>query len=391
MVRVWKGDISSQEDFNSARAGFAVLLVDSMKTSGLDDKETFQCAKVLSWAGRNERAEELLAPLAGGDDDLARQAAVQLVTMKIEDGLFERAELMMMEFRSRFPPDPAAETDLYFCVDDIAGRYNDADRVDDAIRVITDELESLPFDYPYRSFFFIEELVPLMIETDGLPELRELIASHRERFGASLAAHLALPAPHDSIRAEYDKLAAALEKQGAYLGDLLDRLDLVGARAPVLQLAHVYNADSVAAFESLWGSRVTVLDFWATGRLACVVGYREMGAIYADYRERGLEIVGVTGFQGRFRDSGTGVWEGSDDDPLEPGREIELTGEYIEKHDMVWPCAIREGSIMDGEYAIKGLPTYFILDGRGVIRYMQIGIGKQRQMRRVIERLLEEI
>lgn len=34
-------------------------------------------------------------------------------------------------------------------------------------------------------------------------------------------------------------------------------------------------------------------------------------------------------------------------------------------------------------FKVKGLPTYVILDGEGVIRYMQIGIGKEKQMRRL--------
>lgn len=389
IAHVWKGDVAGYDGFNAYRNGFAKMFIDSMRAKDLDVDETIAYAEVLHWSGRSGDAEKLLAPLAARDDDVAREAFRDLILIKSETGRLEEAERLLREYRRRFPANPEGGLSLYTCVDDVVTRYNDADRPADAARVILDELDSLPFDYPYRSFGLIGDLVPLMAELDRLPELRERAARYRTRFEESLNAHLSAPAPDDSTRERYDKIAQLLERRVRSLGDLLSRIDMIGRKAPELSFLHVYNAEPATTFAMMQG-KVTVLDFWATWCISCVIGYRELGNLYVDYKERGVAIVGVTNLQGQYRDGDSARDEGSEDEPLAEEREIELTRSYIEKHRIAWPCGVSSTPVADTGYKAQGLPTYVILDRDGVIRYVQVGIGKERQMRRVIEKLLNE-
>jgi hypothetical protein len=119
-----------------------------------------------------------------------------------------------------------------------------------------------------------------------------------------------------------------------------------------------------------------------------VIAFSELREIYTDYGDRGLTVVGVTSFQGIYRDLETGKMEGSPTNKLDREREIELTAAFIEKHEMTWPCAFSSRSVFDPEYGIQGIPTFVILDRDGKIRLIQTGIGQEQQKRRMIEKLL---
>jgi hypothetical protein len=86
----------------------------------------------------------------------------------------------------------------------------------------------------------------------------------------------------------------------------------------------------------------------------------------------------------------SGESEGSNDEPVSHEKEQRYIGDYVEKHKMIWPCIISDRPAADPRYHINGFPTYVILDREGIVRYMHSAVGKQRQMQRVIERLLAE-
>lgn len=388
-ARVWKGELTTQAEFNASRSRFAKMFLDSVRTRELDPDETIYYARLLHWAGKSRKAQKLLRPLAAGEDETARRAFEDLVTIESENDRLEEAERLMREFRRRFPPDPKRDMGRYLCVDDIVTRYNDKDRPAEAVQVILEEVESLPFDNAYRSFGLIGDLIPLMTELGRLGELRERAQTYRKRFEESLAKHLATPAPEDSTRKQYEKTTKSLEQYAAFMGEVLERIDMIGQKAPDLQFLHAYNADSSKTFREMCGD-VTIVDFWATWCIACVVGYRELARIYADYKDRGLAVVGVTALQGKYRDGDPSRDEGSEREPLTKEREIELTRDYIERHHITWPCLVSTKPLKDTEYKVNGLPTYFIIDRNGVVRYLQVGIGKEKEMRRVIEKLLAE-
>jgi len=97
-----------------------------------------------------------------------------------------------------------------------------------------------------------------------------------------------------------------------------------------------------------------------------------------------LRALGVTSFQGYYRNVDTGEVE----DELDEQREIEITGEYIEKREITWPVGIGAQSIFKNTYNILSVPTFVVIDREGNIRYVHSAVGQLKQKRRVIERLL---
>lgn len=387
MVYVRIGKVASQDDFNAERDRFARMLADSMQSAGLDSTEKFTRAKVLFWSGEKEEAEKIFQELTLAEDEISRNSRIQLINMKIESGEWDFAEIMMRDYREKFPPDPEAPVSLRLCVDDLAGRYNNNDQPEDAIGVILEEINNQPLNYPYSSFSLVGELEPLMIETGRVPELKKLVVSIRENLDKSLQVHLALPVPPDSMAEEHDELTASFKSNIDSMDMLLARLSVIGHRAPDIGVLNVFNADSTFMLDHCRG-KITVMDFWTTWCIACVIGYAELGELYSHYGEDDLAVIGVTSFQGIIYDVDSGEREGSKEEPVSQDKERKYIEGYIKKHGMSWPCIISDRPAKDPRYNINGFPTYVILDRDGIVRYMHMGVGKQRQMRRIIDLLL---
>ncbi len=387
MVFARRGEITSQEEFNAKRNEIAVGYIESLQGKELDRDGMLDYGKVLYWSGETKRARTVLEKLAGGDDGTARNAYRELITMDIEAVDFTKAEEMLAGYRRQFPYSPEYEANLYGPCQDLAGRYNEMNRPEDAIRVLMEELESLPLDAPYTSYYLADELTPLMMEADRIDEAQELFRRYRSNMVGALGAHVMKTAYSDTFTQEDDPVATKYSQHIETLSSLVLRLGMIGTEAPVFTFVHVFNEKSSLKLKGLRG-KVTTLDFWATWCTPCVMAFPELRELYNEYRDRGLAVLGITSFQGMYRDLETGEMEGSRENKLSPEREIELTGAFIEQHEMTWPCAFSNRSVFDPEYGIRGIPTFVILDREGKIRLIQTGIGLKAQKRRMIEKLL---
>ncbi|RKZ07762.1 hypothetical protein DRQ05_02635 [bacterium] len=382
-----RGEIAGRDAFYEAQRRYTAMLIDSMQTNGLSMEEQVQCAKELATAGKVDRATELLTPLLEGKDKYAREALKTLVSIKIIAKDAAGAENLMADYRRRFQPNSNDTDGLYNQISDLGDLLNSEGRADESIRVIEDEINSLRFDAPYSSFYFVDELFPLMVESGRLEELASMVANFDRRLSQSYKAYEDTVSYADSTAEANDETARQyrfLLKTFKMVGN---RIKLIGKKAPEIRFAHVYNADSTTTFDRLRG-RVTVLDFWATWCLPCIIGFNELGELYDQYKDRGLEIVSITSFQGMYIDREAGISEGSRDKKISKAREIELTASFTKKHNMRWPVAFSDRSVFDERYGITGIPTYVVLDHDGIIRYIQVGIGKKAQMKRILEKLL---
>jgi hypothetical protein len=103
-----------------------------------------------------------------------------------------------------------------------------------------------------------------------------------------------------------------------------------------------------------------------------------------------VEILGATSFQGSYWNMDTGETKDSDKEPMSWERKIEVTGSFIEKHGMTWPCVFSKRSLYDSEYTVTGIPLSMILDRERRIRFIRCGRCSEQQNRRIIARLVSE-
>jgi len=104
-----------------------------------------------------------------------------------------------------------------------------------------------------------------------------------------------------------------------------------------------------------------------------------LATFYERWRDQGLEILSVTSLQG-----GVGAEKG-----LTPEREIELTIEFVKRHQVSWPVLFSARSVNDHEYGATTLPSYVILDRDGRVASVLVGhFGALGEA--IIERLVTE-
>ena len=138
----------------------------------------------------------------------------------------------------------------------------------------------------------------------------------------------------------------------------------VGAKAPDFSFKSLQGEEvSLSAYRG----KVVLLDFWASWCLPCVVATPKMKALYEEYHDKGLEIIGIN---------------------LDLSREQALA--FIEHFELPWP-QYWDGKGYDSKLAVlfrvQAIPTLYLIDQEGVIRGKWLGLAEE-EVKDKIEELL---
>jgi thiol-disulfide isomerase/thioredoxin len=102
--------------------------------------------------------------------------------------------------------------------------------------------------------------------------------------------------------------------------------------------------------------KVVVIDFWATWCGPCVAEMPEMKKLYAEYKDKGVEFIGV-----------------SLDSPEDQGG-LKKLKEFVAEKQITWP-QYYQGKGWESEFSrswgINGIPTLFIVDAEGNLHSTQ--------------------
>lgn len=88
----------------------------------------------------------------------------------------------------------------------------------------------------------------------------------------------------------------------------------------------------------------TIVDFWASWCGPCVRQLKVIKELYARFKDKGLDVVGVA------------VWDKPED-----------TEKAIVSHDLPWPCIINAQTIPTDLYGIRGIPCILLINPEGII------------------------
>lgn len=158
---------------------------------------------------------------------------------------------------------------------------------------------------------------------------------------------------HGSLRGFDDLLARYREQAGqaAAARELAAGSDYIGRPAPDFTLP---DLDGRPHRLSELRGRVVVLDFWATWCQPCVLAMPLLDKVHHRYRERGVVVCGVN---------------------LEGRDKADMVKRFVA--DQGYGFTILAGGMigngLDRVYGVTGVPTSFVIDQNGVIRYRHIG------------------
>jgi len=138
-------------------------------------------------------------------------------------------------------------------------------------------------------------------------------------------------------------------------------------KAPEFDLANLKGGSLKSA--DLKG-KVVIVDFWATWCAPCIHEAPELNAIYEKYKDRGVELVGVT-------------IQSGDADDVEP---------KVEELKMKYPIVLGDDKIENGFGGLMGLPMTYVLAKDWTIdkRYIGSTPFKKASIEKELDRLLAQ-
>ncbi|HEX4445891.1 MAG TPA: TlpA disulfide reductase family protein [Polyangiaceae bacterium] len=147
-----------------------------------------------------------------------------------------------------------------------------------------------------------------------------------------------------------------------------DKGGLIGNPAPEFKLEALNGAKETISLDRLRG-QVVLVDFWGTFCDPCKKSFPKLQALGDRYRADGLKVVGI-----------------SEDDEDDRGKIRPFAEAYGAKFALAW----------DGDKAVarrygpETMPSSFLIDRRGVVRFVHVGFhdGEEVEIDREIRELL---
>jgi peroxiredoxin len=184
-------------------------------------------------------------------------------------------------------------------------------------------------------------------------------------FGRQLAIQLQLTRDFAAARHVYEEIASKFFLNAdvrSLCENRIKKMDMVGQRAPEVEGSDITG--ETVSLASLEG-KVVLIDFWATNCPPCLEEMPNLKQLYADYNDRGFEIIGIS----------------LDEDPS-------IVKQFTTRSRITWPMIVERDTVesLRESYFVPTIPSLFIVDQSGNLHQFDV---RGRNLRSVIQKLLK--
>ena len=137
-----------------------------------------------------------------------------------------------------------------------------------------------------------------------------------------------------------------------------------GTAAPPFELERLSDGRRVS-LEALEG-KVVVVDFWSSSCPPCVRQMQDLESLHARYRERDVVVLGIN----------------------TEGAPPAILRDFIQQRGGVHYDVLLDGARVSEAYRVDALPTLYVIDQQGIIRWSRVGYTPLRELEGRVDDLL---
>ena len=164
---------------------------------------------------------------------------------------------------------------------------------------------------------------------------------------------------------------------GVVLGTLVQYVNspqevhaLTGMQVPEITSSDWINSEP-QSFSGLRG-KVVLVEFWTFGCYNCRNVEPQVKQWHQQYADRGLVVIGIHSPEFAYE------------------KDIDAVTRYVRDHGIRYVVAVDNDFVNWNRFGNRYWPAMYLVDKRGVVRYVRVGEGGYDQTQWVIEALLKE-